>query len=71
MRIIVCEKAFLLLDDFSYKASAHWHSGRLADALGYSEPELLYRVGFLDKALQEAKDIYWATWIQMSIDNYY
>ena len=71
MRIIVCEKAFRLLDDFSYKASTHWNSFRLADAMGYSEAELLYRVSFLDKALQEAKDIYRANWIQTSFDNYY
>ena len=71
LRIVVCNDTFRLLADFVYKANTHWYSYRLADAMGYSEPELFYRVSFLVNALQEAKEIYKDTWIQMSRDNFY
>jgi len=70
MRIIICDDAHKLLDDFLYSALSSWKSGRIADLLGYSEEALLYRARKLDDAVQEAEAIYRPQWKQLSMDNY-
>jgi hypothetical protein len=67
MRIIICEDAHKMLDDFLFHALVSWGSGRIADVIGYSEPELLYRAGILREVMQEAEDIYKPQWKQLSI----
>ena len=69
MRIIICEDAHKLLDDFLYSALSSWRSGRVADAMGYSEEALTYRAQKLDGAMQEAEAIYKPQWKQMSLDD--
>ena len=67
MRIIICEDAHKLLDDFLYSALSSWSSGRIADVLGYSEEVLIYRAQKLDDAVQEADAIYKPQWKQLSL----
>jgi len=67
MRIIVCEDAHKLLDDFLYYALSSWSSGRVADVMGYSEEALIYRAQKLDGAIQEAEAIYKPQWKQLSM----
>ena len=67
MRIIICEDAHKLLDDFLYSALSSWSSGRIADILGYSEEALMYRAQKLDDAVQEAEAIYKPKWKQLSL----
>ena len=70
MRIIICEDAHKLLDDFLYSALSSWSSGRVADLLRYSsEEELFYRARKLDRAIQEAEAIYKPQWKQLSLDD--
>jgi len=69
MRIIVCEDAHKLLDDFLYSALSSWSSGRIADIMGYSEEALIYRAQKLDGALQEAEAIFKPQWKQLSLDD--
>ena len=70
MRIIICEDAHKLLDDFLYSALSSWSSGRVADILGYSSEEALtYRAQKLDDAMQEAEAIYKPQWEQLSLDD--
>jgi len=69
MRIIVCEDAHKLLDDFLCSALSSWSSGHIADVLGYSEEELFYRAQKLDDAIQEAEAIYKPQWKQLSLDD--
>ena len=71
MRIIVCEDAHKLLDDFLFSALASWSSGRIADLIGCSEPALLYRADILRKAMQEAEAIYKPQWQQLSMDDFH
>jgi len=49
------DEALVLLENFISRAMLSFWSGKLADNLGYSEPELLYRVGFLEEAVEQAK----------------
>jgi hypothetical protein len=69
MRIIICEDAHKLLDDFLYSALSSWSSGRVADIMGYSEEALIYRAQKLDSAIQEAEEIYRPQWKQLSLDD--
>ena len=69
MRVLICETVFRLLDDFINYAMSHG-SGRLADAMCYSEAELRYRAEFLDSALQDAIYIYKPEWVQLSMDEW-
>jgi hypothetical protein len=72
MRIILCEDAHKLLDDFLYSALSHWMSGRIADIMGYSSEEaLLYRAQKLEDAMLEAEAIYKPQWKQLSLDDYF
>ena len=67
MRIIICEDAHKLLDDFIYSALSSRSSGRIADVLGYSEEALIYRAQKLDDAMQEAEAIHKPNWKQLSL----
>jgi hypothetical protein len=70
MRIIICEDAHKLLDDFLYSALSSWSSGRIADILGYSSEEaLLFRAWKLEDATLEAEAIYKPQWKQLSLDD--
>ena len=69
MRIIVCEDAHKLLDDFLYSALSSWKSGRIADLMGYSEEAFLFRARKLDDAMQEAEAIFRPQWKQLSLDD--
>jgi hypothetical protein len=70
MRIIICEDANKLLDDFLYCALSLWSSGRLADVMGYSSEEaLIYRAQKLEDAMLEAEAIYKPQWKQLSLDD--
>jgi len=70
MRIVICEDAHKLLDDFLYSALSSWSSGRVADVLRYSsEEELIYRAQKLEDAMQEAEAIYKPRWKQLSLDD--
>ena len=69
MRIILCEDVHKLLNDFIYYASASWISGRMADLMLYSEPELLYRAAKLENVILEAEAIYKPQWKQLSMDD--
>ena len=69
MRIILCEDAHKLLLDFLYQALNHWNSGRMADLMLYSEPELLYRAAKLEDALLEAEAVYKPQWKQLAFDD--
>ena len=69
MRIIICEDAHKLLDDFLYSALSSWSSGRVADVMGYSEVALIYRAQKLDAAIQEAEAVYKPQWKQLSLDD--
>jgi len=69
VRIIICEDAHKLLDDFLYRAMSSWSSGRMADVMGYSEPALIYRAEKLDKAVQEAEEIYKPQWKQLTLED--
>jgi hypothetical protein len=72
MRIIVCEDAHKLLDDFLYSALTSWSSGRIADIMGYSSEEaLLYRERKLEDAMLEDEAIYKPRWKQLSLDDYF
>jgi hypothetical protein len=71
MRIIVCEDAHKLLDDFLYSALSSWRSGRIADIMGYSSEEaLIYRAQKLEDAMLEAEAIYKPQWKQMFMDDF-
>jgi len=69
MRIVVCEDAHKLLDDFLYSALSSWSSGRIADIMGYSEEALIYRAQKFDGAMQEAEAIFKPQWKQLSLDD--
>ena len=69
IRIIICEDAHKLLDDFLYSALSFWSSSRVADIMGYSEEALIYRAQKLDSAIQEAEAIYKPQWKQLSLDD--
>jgi hypothetical protein len=70
MRIIICEDAHKLLDDFLYSALSSWNSGRIADIMGYSSEEtLIYRARKLEDAMLEAEAIYKPQWKQLSLDD--
>jgi len=70
MRIIVCEDAHKLLDDFIYAALSSWSSGRVADILRYSSEEaLIYRAQKLEDAMLDAEAIYKPQWKQLSLDD--
>jgi DNA-binding Lrp family transcriptional regulator len=69
MRIILCDDAHKLLDDFLCSALASWSSGRIADVLGCSEAALLYRAYKLEDAMLEAEAIYKPRWKQLSLDD--
>ena len=69
MRIIICDDAHKLLDDFLYSALSSWSSGRIADLIGYSEEALLYRARILGEAMQEAEAVYKPQWKQLSLED--
>ena len=69
MRIIICDDAHKLLDDFLYYALSSRSSGRIADLIGCSEEALLYRARILDEAMQEAEAIYKPQWKQLSLED--
>ena len=70
VRLILCEDAHKFLDDFLYHALASWSSGRMADVMGCSEPELLYRAGILKDSMIEAEDIYKPQWKQLEFEDW-
>jgi len=66
--IDLCDDALSLLESFIYHATSSWASGRMADVMLISEEELLYRVRFLDKAIEKAK---WEdNWLDKQISFY-
>ena len=71
MRIILCQDAHKLLNDFLYHALTSSSSGHMADVMGCSEPALIYRAGILKDAMQEAEDIYKPQWKQLELVDWF